>query len=83
MKYRIFRRSWPMTKKQYKTPNVSVGTVKKSIAAIDGEVVARAEPAIADEERGFQGPNQPSTGCWEIAAKYRDQKLNFVVSVQP
>jgi hypothetical protein len=31
---RIFRRSWPMTKKQYRTPKVSVGTVKKSIAAI-------------------------------------------------
>ena len=30
----ILRRSWPMTKKQYRTPEVSVGTVKKSIAAI-------------------------------------------------
>src|SRR5260370_1489711 len=27
-------RSWPMTKKQYKTPKVKVGTVKKSMAAI-------------------------------------------------
>ena len=34
LKCRIFRRSWPMTKKQYRTPNVSVGTVKKSIAAM-------------------------------------------------
>jgi hypothetical protein len=25
---------WAMTKKQYRTPNVSVGTVKKSIAAM-------------------------------------------------
>src|SRR5438552_8801280 len=34
LKHRILRRSWPMTKKQYRTPNVSVGNVKKSIAAI-------------------------------------------------
>jgi hypothetical protein len=34
LKPRICRRSWPMTKKEYRTPNVSVGTVKKSIAAI-------------------------------------------------
>src|SRR5258708_24025260 len=34
LKCRILRRSWPMTKKQYRTPKVSVGTVKKSIAAI-------------------------------------------------
>ena len=34
IKCRIFRRSWPMTKKQYRTPKVSVGTVKKSIAAM-------------------------------------------------
>src|SRR5882762_5783035 len=34
LKCRILRRSWPMTKKQYRTPNVSVGTVKKSIAAM-------------------------------------------------
>src|ERR1700680_1032034 len=27
------RRSWPMTKKQCRTPNVGVGTGKKSIAA--------------------------------------------------
>ena len=33
-KRRILRRSWPMTKKQYGTPNVSVGTVKKSMAAM-------------------------------------------------
>src|SRR5271165_3354436 len=32
--WRIVRRSWPMTKKQYNTPKVRVGTVKKSIAAI-------------------------------------------------
>lgn len=25
----------------------------------------------------------PTSGCWEIAAEYRDQKLSFVVSVQP
>jgi hypothetical protein len=25
----------------------------------------------------------PTIGCWEIAAKYHDQKLSFVVSVQP
>jgi len=31
---RIRRRSWPITKKQYRMPKVSVGTVKKSIAAI-------------------------------------------------
>jgi hypothetical protein len=34
LKRRIFRRSWPITKKQYRTPNVSVGTLKKSIAAM-------------------------------------------------
>jgi hypothetical protein len=34
LKCRTLRRSWPMTKKQYRTPNVSVGTVKKSIAAM-------------------------------------------------
>src|SRR6516162_9758482 len=34
LKCRILRRSWPMTKKQYSTPNVSVGTVKKSIAGM-------------------------------------------------
>ena len=34
LKRRILWRSWPMTKKQYNTPNVSVGTVKKSIAAM-------------------------------------------------
>jgi Putative transposase len=34
LKCKIFRRSWPITKKQYRTPNVSVGTVKKSIAAM-------------------------------------------------
>jgi hypothetical protein len=28
LKCRILRRSWPMTKKQYRTPNVSVGTVR-------------------------------------------------------
>ena len=31
---KILRRSWAMTMKQYRTPNVRVGTVKKSIAAI-------------------------------------------------
>src|SRR5215469_1322507 len=31
---RILRRSCPMTKKQYSTPKVSVGMVKKSMAAI-------------------------------------------------
>jgi len=25
----------------------------------------------------------PSTGHWEIAAKYRGKKLSFVISVQP
>src|SRR6267143_3553506 len=34
LKCRIRRRSWLMTKKQWRTPNVIVGTVKKSIAAI-------------------------------------------------
>jgi hypothetical protein len=34
LKWSTLRRSWPMTKKQYRTPNVSVGTVKKSIAAM-------------------------------------------------
>jgi len=34
LKRRILRRSWPMTKKQYSTPKVIVGTVKKSMAAI-------------------------------------------------
>src|ERR1700730_4304057 len=34
LKCRILRRSWPITKKQYRTPKVSVGTVKKSIAAM-------------------------------------------------
>src|SRR6202022_3681964 len=34
LKCRMRRRSWLMTKKQSSTPNVIVGTVKKSIAAI-------------------------------------------------
>ncbi len=34
LKWRIFRRSWPMVKKQCSTPKVSVGTVKKSVAAM-------------------------------------------------
>jgi hypothetical protein len=34
LKCKILRRSWLITKKQNKTPNVSVGTVKKSIAAM-------------------------------------------------
>jgi hypothetical protein len=34
LKLKIFRRSCPMMKKQYNTPNVIVGTVKKSIAAM-------------------------------------------------
>src|ERR1700694_3048038 len=34
LKCRMRRRSWLMTKKQQSTPNVIVGTVKKSIAAI-------------------------------------------------
>ncbi|HXF13376.1 MAG TPA: hypothetical protein VN517_09495 [Terriglobales bacterium] len=34
LKCRIRRRPCPMTKKQWSTPNVIVGTVKKSIAAI-------------------------------------------------
>jgi len=25
----------------------------------------------------------PTAGCWEITAKYKDQKLSFVVSLQP
>jgi hypothetical protein len=25
----------------------------------------------------------PTTGCWRLTAQYRDQKLSFVVSVQP
>jgi hypothetical protein len=25
----------------------------------------------------------PTTGCWEVTARHRDQKLSFVVSVQP
>jgi hypothetical protein len=25
----------------------------------------------------------PASGCWEISAKYHDQKLSFVVAVQP
>jgi len=25
----------------------------------------------------------PTPGCWEITAKYKDQKLSFVVSLQP
>jgi hypothetical protein len=25
----------------------------------------------------------PTTGCWNLTAQYRDQKLSFVVSVQP
>src|ERR1700722_9233048 len=34
LKRRNFLRSWPITKKQYRKPNASVGTVKKSMAAI-------------------------------------------------
>jgi hypothetical protein len=34
LKGRMLRRSWPITKKQYRTPKVSLGTVKKSIAAM-------------------------------------------------
>src|ERR1017187_6607860 len=34
LKCRMRRRSWPMMKKQYRTPKVRVGTVKKSMAAI-------------------------------------------------
>jgi hypothetical protein len=29
------------------------------------------------------GIDIPSTGCWEITAQYRGQRLSFVVSVQP
>ena len=29
------------------------------------------------------GIDIPTTGCWEVTARYRDQKLSFVVSVQP
>jgi len=36
---------WLMTKKQYRTPNVSVGTVKKSVAAM--------ALAMVSEERCF------------------------------
>jgi hypothetical protein len=41
LKYRIRRRSWAMTKKQYSTPNVKVGTVKKSIAAMASRWLCR------------------------------------------
>jgi hypothetical protein len=34
LKCKMRRRSWAITKKQYRTPKVSVGTVKKSIAAL-------------------------------------------------
>src|SRR5215469_9235662 len=34
LKCRILRRSWLIAKKQFRTPNVSVGTVKKSTAAM-------------------------------------------------
>jgi hypothetical protein len=33
-KSRILCRLWPMTKKQYRTPNVTVGTVKKPVAQL-------------------------------------------------
>ena len=29
------------------------------------------------------GIDIPTTGCWKLTAQYRDQKLSFVVSVQP
>jgi len=29
------------------------------------------------------GIDIPSTGCWELTAQYRDQKLSFVILVQP
>ena len=43
---RIRRRSWATTKKQYRTPKVSVGTVKKSIAAITSGNCARKPASV-------------------------------------
>jgi hypothetical protein len=48
-----------------------------------------ADPAVAVFVTGRQpaammtGIDIPTTGCWELTARYRDQKLSFVVSVQP
>src|SRR5260370_41461237 len=57
LRCRIFRRSWPMTKKQYRTPNVSVGTVKKSIAAMPSRWFLRnvclANCYFAHDSSGF------------------------------
>jgi hypothetical protein len=54
----------------------------------EGPIVA-AEHADAVFVTGPQpaammtGIDIPTTGCWEVTAQYRDQKLSFVVSVQP
>ena len=60
LQQRIFRRSWPMTKKQYRTPNVSVGTVKK-LHRCDGLTMISQEgqPALGGIGRS-PGPSQPS-----------------------
>jgi hypothetical protein len=45
-----------------------------------------AEPASAVFVNGpamMTAIDIPTIGCWEITAKYHDQKLSFVVSVQP
>jgi hypothetical protein len=42
----IFRRSWSRTKKQYRIPNVSVGTVKKSIPAMAPMVSEERQPSF-------------------------------------
>lgn len=55
----------------------------------------REAPSVATEQANavfvtgrqpaamMTGIDIPSAGCWELTAQYRDQKLSFVVSVQP
>jgi hypothetical protein len=55
----------------------------------------REAPSVAEEHANavfvtgpqpaamMTGIDIPSTGCWKLTAQYRDQKLSFVVSVQP
>jgi hypothetical protein len=38
--------SWMRMKKHYRTPNVTVGTVQKSMAAIPFDVAQKRQPAL-------------------------------------
>src|SRR5215470_15615813 len=54
---RILRRSWLMTKKQYKTRKVSVGTVKKSMATIAWRWLRR-KLSQCGQISGLRGPRR-------------------------